>query len=115
MPNGSTRASAPSCTSWRSARSGTAARSTIRSRERWLDRLGPETAVARARAFLAVPRPVARLNPRRPGAASRLSGLDPTPLAVPGALALIAPPPAAAVAEGEVYLQDEGSQLVAHL
>ena len=83
---------------------------------RWLARLGPATAVARARALLDPPPTVFRLNPRVPDAQerARAAGLEPRPLTVPGAW--IAEGRAAALsAEGTVYLQDQGSQMAAHL
>lgn len=84
---------------------------------RWRDRLGPEKAVARAGAFLEQPPTVIRLNPGVPDAGSRLqeSGLDPKPVAVPGAWEVRGPGVARLAAEGVVYPQDTGSQLVAHL
>ncbi|HUG52823.1 MAG TPA: transcription antitermination factor NusB [Vicinamibacteria bacterium] len=87
--------------------------------ERWLARLGPAVAHARAAALLEAPPVVFRINPRVPDAAARLrlAGVVAVPLAVPGALE--AREGAAALAslarEGVVYAQDQGSQLVAHL
>jgi len=83
---------------------------------RWLDRLGPAVAVARARALLDPPPHTFRLNPRVADAESRVRavGVEPRRLAVPGAwtadgrLATLA-------ADGVVYLQDQGSQMAAHL
>jgi 16S rRNA (cytosine967-C5)-methyltransferase len=85
--------------------------------QRWLARLGPETAVARARAFLERPPSVFRLNPRREDASARVeeAGLAPRPLDVPGAWEASAGQPAALAADGVLYLQDQGSQMVAHL
>jgi 16S rRNA (cytosine967-C5)-methyltransferase len=85
--------------------------------ERWLERLGPRAAVARARAFLAEPPAVFRVNPRHPDADQRIraAGLDPEPLTVPGAWRARAGRPADLAAEGVIHLQDQGSQLVAHL
>lgn len=85
--------------------------------ERWLERLGPETAVARARAFLERPPVVLRLNPRVPDARSRAqaAGLELRPLVVPGAWEARGASAAALAAEGVVYVQDQGSQLVARL
>jgi 16S rRNA (cytosine967-C5)-methyltransferase len=83
---------------------------------RWLARLGPATAVARAGALLDPPPTVFRLNPRVPDALerARAAGLEPRPLIVPGAW--IAEGRAAALsAQGTVYLQDQGSQMAAHL
>jgi 16S rRNA (cytosine967-C5)-methyltransferase len=85
--------------------------------ERWLRSLGPAGAVARARAFLE-PAPVAfRFNPRRPDAAevARVAGLAWEPLALPEACRATAGAPATLVAEGWLYVQDQGSQLVARL
>jgi 16S rRNA (cytosine967-C5)-methyltransferase len=84
---------------------------------RWAERLGPELAVARTRAFLDRPPSVVRLNPRIPDARARLeaAGLAPRPLAVPGAWEALGPALARLAAEGIVYVQDQGSQLVAHL
>lgn len=83
---------------------------------RWLERLGPALAVARARAFLDPPPHAFRFNPRVADAEvrARAAGLEPRPLAVPaawtadGRLATLA-------ADGVVYLQDQGSQMAAHL
>jgi 16S rRNA (cytosine967-C5)-methyltransferase len=84
---------------------------------RWLARLGPTPAVARARALLAPPPAVYRLNPRRPDAAARAeaAGLAPRRLLVPGAWEATAGRPTELAADGTLYLQDQGSQLVAHL
>jgi 16S rRNA (cytosine967-C5)-methyltransferase len=84
---------------------------------RWVERPGPEAAVARARAFLERPPTVVRLNPRLPDARSRLSaaGLEARPLAVPGAWEARGAAVAGLAAEAVVYVQDQGSQLVAHL
>ena len=85
--------------------------------ERWMERLGPDVAVARARAFLERPASVVRLNPRVPDARARLeaAGLESRAMAVPGALELRGPALGRLAAEGIVYIQDQGSQLVAHL
>jgi 16S rRNA (cytosine967-C5)-methyltransferase len=85
--------------------------------ERWLERIGPQAAVARARAFLDRPRVVLRLNPRVPDARSRAeaAGVELRPLLVPGAWEALAGTVAPLAAEGIVYAQDQGSQLVAHL
>jgi 16S rRNA (cytosine967-C5)-methyltransferase len=84
---------------------------------RWAERLGAEAAVARARAFLDRPRSVVRLNPRVPDARAQVeaSGLEPRPLAVPGAWEAHGPALARLAADGVVYIQDQGSQLAAHL
>ena len=85
--------------------------------QRWMQRLGPDVAIARARALLAEPPAVFRLNPRRPDAEERVrgAGLDPEPLVVPGAWRARGGRPADLAAEGLIHLQDQGSQLVAHL
>ena len=85
--------------------------------ERWLSRLGAAGAVARARAFEAVPPTVVRLNPRVADAAARVTaaGITLEPLTVPGAWQATGDPPIALVAAGTVYAQDQGSQLIAHL
>jgi 16S rRNA (cytosine967-C5)-methyltransferase len=86
--------------------------------ERWLERLGPEAAVARARAFLERPPTVVRLNPRAPDARARLdaAGLEPTPAAVPGAWQIAGAGTLTDLAsEAVIHVQDQGSQLVAHL
>jgi len=86
---------------------------------RWLARLGPQATLARARAFLIPPRAVFRLNPRVPDAAQQVvdAGLVAEPLTVPGAWrtgsgAAVA---AALANRAVLYLQDQGSQLVAQL
>ena len=83
---------------------------------RWLERLGPATSVARARALLDPPRPAFRLNPRITDAdeRARAAGLALRPLTVPGAWTADGRT-ADLAAEGVLYLQDEGSQMVAHL
>ncbi|HLA79953.1 MAG TPA: transcription antitermination factor NusB [Vicinamibacteria bacterium] len=87
--------------------------------ERWLGRLGPGAAVARAQAMLAPPPAAFRLNPQVPDALERVvrAGLIPEPLPVPGALLVRSGAGTAAVLAGEgvLYLQDMGAQLVAHL
>jgi 16S rRNA (cytosine967-C5)-methyltransferase len=85
--------------------------------ERWLERLGPEAAVARARAFLERPPVVLRLNPRVPDARARAeeAGLEMRALVVPGAWEARGAAVAPLAADGIVYVQDQGSQLVAHL
>jgi 16S rRNA (cytosine967-C5)-methyltransferase len=84
---------------------------------RWLRRLGPEAAVARARAFLAVPPASFRLNPRVEDALRRAeeAGLAPQALAVPGAFRATAGRAAELASAGVIYLQDAGSQMAAHL
>src|SRR6185436_5031089 len=85
--------------------------------ERWLAGLGAETAVSRARAFLERPPVVLRLNPRVPDARARAeaAGLGVRPLAVPGAWEARGPAIPRLSADAVVYVQDQGSQLVAHL
>jgi 16S rRNA (cytosine967-C5)-methyltransferase len=85
--------------------------------ERWLAALGAEGAVARARALLERPPVVLRLNPRVPDARARAeaAGLALRPLVVPGAWEARSASVASLAAEGVAYVQDEGSQLVAHL
>lgn len=85
--------------------------------ERWLERLGPSTSVARARALLAPPPSVFRLNPRASGALERLhaAGVSFRPLAVPGAWQVVEGRVADLASEGVLYLQDQGAQMVAHL
>jgi len=83
---------------------------------RWLERLGPSVAVARARALLDPPPTVFRFNPRVEDAESRAraAGLDPRPLTVPGAWTAEGPT-AMLAADGVIYVQDQGSQMAAHL
>jgi 16S rRNA (cytosine967-C5)-methyltransferase len=85
--------------------------------ERWLERLGPETAIARARAFEDVPPTVVRLNPRTQDAGARAAaaGIILTPLRVPGAWSAVGDAPGALAASGALYVQDQGSQMIAHL
>ena len=85
--------------------------------DRWLSRLGPETAVARARALLAPPPTVFRLNPRVDDAADRAgaAGLTWCETGVPGALEITGGRAGALADEGLLYVQDLGSQIVAHL
>ena len=84
---------------------------------RWLSRMGSEPALARAQAFLEVPPTTFRVNPRVQDALARCAaaGLQPRPLAVPGAWQATAGRAADLSAEGTIYLQDQGSQMVAHL
>ncbi|HSD25729.1 MAG TPA: transcription antitermination factor NusB [Vicinamibacteria bacterium] len=84
--------------------------------ERWIARLGPPAAVARARALLVSPPTHVRLNPRVPDAEAQLAaaGVETRPAAVAGALE--ARGPVVALAErGVLYVQDAASQLVARL
>ena len=85
--------------------------------ERWLARLGPETAQARAAALLDTPPAVFRVNPRARDAEARLAaeGVVAEPLTVPGARRLREGSLTALAAEGLVYVQDQGSQMIAHL
>jgi 16S rRNA (cytosine967-C5)-methyltransferase len=85
--------------------------------ERWLRSLGPEVSVARAAATTASPPVVLRLNPRVPDAIARVEAAGATlhPLEVPGAFRAEGGRLGSLAAEGAVYLQDEGSQLVARL
>jgi 16S rRNA (cytosine967-C5)-methyltransferase len=85
--------------------------------ERWLVRLGAAAAVARARAFLETPPVVFRLNPRVSDAWHQVeaAGLAPRPLVVPGAFEATAGRAHELAERGVVYLQEEGSQLVAHV
>jgi 16S rRNA (cytosine967-C5)-methyltransferase len=84
---------------------------------RWVERLGSETATARARALLEPAPTHFRLNPRRVDAAARVAGagIETLPTAVPGALEARGAPLAALADEGLLYVQDMGSQLVARL
>jgi 16S rRNA (cytosine967-C5)-methyltransferase len=85
--------------------------------ERWIGRLGAATAVARARVLLEPPPASFRLNPRRPEAAARLdsAGVVAEPGSVPDSWRAVSGRPAALHDEGVLYMQDEGSQLVARL
>ena len=85
--------------------------------ERWLARLGPERAVARARAALQAPATHFRLNPRVPDAARQAAdaGVLAREAGVPGALELVDGRLAPLLSAGVAYAQDEGSQLVARL
>ena len=85
--------------------------------ERWIDRLGPENAVARGRVLLDPPASVFRSNPRVAGALARAeeAGLRPRALFVPGAWAGDPGRATGLTAEGVIYPQDEGSQMVGHL
>lgn len=85
--------------------------------ERWIGRLGPAGAVARARAFLSPSPTTVRLNPRIEDAAERCraAGLELRLLDVPGAFVVEGGRPTELAGEGILYAQDQGSQLVAHL
>jgi 16S rRNA (cytosine967-C5)-methyltransferase len=83
---------------------------------RWLTQLGAETAVLRARALLEPPITAFRLNPRAKSRWNDIAAeLDPVPLAVPGAFRARRGRTAALAAKGDIYVQDQGSQLIAHL
>ena len=87
--------------------------------ERWLSRLGAGPAIDRARGALEAPPTYFRLNPRRDDARDRLTaaGVEARATALcPGALE--APEGrrlSALAAEGVVYVQDAGSQVVGRL
>jgi 16S rRNA (cytosine967-C5)-methyltransferase len=84
--------------------------------ERWLARLGAATAVDRARAFLEPPPVFLRLNPRAGEAAVRAqAALGLRPLVVPGGWEATKGRSAPLAAAGVLYVQDQGSQVVAHL
>jgi 16S rRNA (cytosine967-C5)-methyltransferase len=84
--------------------------------ERWLRRLGPAAAVSRARAFLEPPPVFFRLNPRLGDAHARAqAALTLRPLAVPGGWEALEGRWAELAAAGVLYVQDQGSQMVAHL
>ncbi len=84
---------------------------------RWLTRLGPATAVARARDALQEPPRVFRPNPRIPDALERArqAGLDPLPLVLPGTFLARGGRPADLHGAGVIYIQDEQAQAIAHL
>lgn len=84
---------------------------------RWLKRLGPAAAVARARASLEKPRTTLRLNPRAPTARQSIleAGIELAPSSLPGAFEARNGRLAGLAEAGLVYIQDEGSQLVAQL
>lgn len=85
--------------------------------ERWLARLGPDVARARAAALLDAPPVVFRLNPRAQDAEARLAaaGVVAAPLVVPGAMAAREGTVGSLATDGIVYVQDQGSQMIAHL
>jgi 16S rRNA (cytosine967-C5)-methyltransferase len=85
--------------------------------ERWIGRLGEESAILRARAFLDTPPLAFRVNPRRPEAWEKIeaAGIEPQPLPVPGAWRAGRGGPQALAREGLLYVQDQGAQLAAHL
>jgi 16S rRNA (cytosine967-C5)-methyltransferase len=85
--------------------------------ERWVARLGPGTARARASALLETPPVVFRVNPRTSDVEARLAreGIVAEPMMVPGARRLREGNLAGLIAEGIVYVQDQGSQMIARL
>jgi 16S rRNA (cytosine967-C5)-methyltransferase len=85
--------------------------------ERWIARLGPGEALARARALLEPPPAAFRFNPRIADASARAAaaGLEVRPTNVPDAWQATAGPLAGLADEGLLYPQDVGSQLVAQL
>jgi 16S rRNA (cytosine967-C5)-methyltransferase len=85
--------------------------------ERWLARVGAETAVARARRLLLPPPTSFRFNPRVDGASKRAAaaGLTWEETGVPGALELTGGQPGPLARDGVLYIQDLGSQAVARL
>jgi 16S rRNA (cytosine967-C5)-methyltransferase len=85
--------------------------------ERWLARLGARAALDRARDLLEPPPTHFRLNPRFPQAAAELdaAGVQYRALAVPGAFEAESGRLGPFAERGLAYVQDAGSQLVAHL
>jgi 16S rRNA (cytosine967-C5)-methyltransferase len=85
--------------------------------QRWLTALGPQRSVERAAALRRPPPAVFRLNPRVHDAwqQAQAAGLEPEPLVVPGAFRATAGRPSGLAASAVIALQDQGSQLVAHL
>ncbi len=85
--------------------------------ERWCARSGPGPAIARALAQLEAPPTYVRTNPRVPDALAQLeaAGVETHPTGVPGALRASAGRLGSLAARGVLYVQDEGSQLVALL
>jgi 16S rRNA (cytosine967-C5)-methyltransferase len=85
--------------------------------ERWCQRLGPEGAMARARSLLDPLPTYFRSNPRVGDARARLAaaGVESRETAIPGALERIEGRLGPLAAAGLVYVQDAGSQVVAHL
>jgi hypothetical protein len=83
--------------------------------ERWVARLGPATARARATALLETPPVVFRVNPRVRDVEARLAaeGIVAEPMRVPGSWRLREGSLAGLAAEGIVYVQDQGSQIIA--
>jgi len=85
--------------------------------ERWLSRLGPERARARATALAETPAVAFRLNPRIADVDARLAAVRVVaePLVVPGAWRVREGSLGALATEGIVYAQDQGSQMIGHL
>jgi 16S rRNA (cytosine967-C5)-methyltransferase len=85
--------------------------------ERWCGHLGPEAAIARARSILDAPPTYFRVNPRVSDAPARVAaaGVESRETAVPGALERVDGRLGPLAAAGVVYVQDAGSQMVAHL
>jgi 16S rRNA (cytosine967-C5)-methyltransferase len=85
--------------------------------ERWCKHLGPEAAIARARSILDAPPTYFRVNPRVSDAGERLAAADveARETAIPGALERVEGRLSPLAAAGVVYVQDAGSQMVAHL
>ncbi len=85
--------------------------------ERWLARLGPERAVARARSLLNPPPTHFRVHPRvgEPQAWLQSVGLRAQATLVPGAFELLEGRLAPLASAGLLYVQDAGAQLVARL
>jgi 16S rRNA (cytosine967-C5)-methyltransferase len=85
--------------------------------ERWHARLGAARAIERARAALAAPSTFVRLNPRVATARDELAaaGVELAAAPVPGAFRATGAPLGPFAERGLVYVQDQGSQLVARL
>ncbi|MBN2370878.1 MAG: hypothetical protein JXO72_10340 [Vicinamibacteria bacterium] len=87
--------------------------------ERWTDRLGVDRALKRARAFLEPPPLTYRLNPRSSEKAHArvlaAATVPPRRLVVPGAWAARSGRLGDLSQRNLIYLQDQGSQLAAHL
>jgi 16S rRNA (cytosine967-C5)-methyltransferase len=85
--------------------------------ERWCLRLGPEGAIARARSLLDPLPTYFRTNPGAGDASARLTaaGVGARETAVPGAFERLEGRLGPLAVAGLVYVQDAGSQMVAHL
>jgi 16S rRNA (cytosine967-C5)-methyltransferase len=85
--------------------------------ERWCKHPGPEAAILRARRLLDAPPTHFRTNPRVGDARSRLAaaGVEARETVIPGALELVDGRLGPLAAAGVLYVQDAGSQMVAHL